>query len=295
MPMSRTQSPLNLSDVLDTFEPAVRAHLYDVLDQLGNGLQDRGAYLRQGFIDLAPFLRIAGRISAELSAHADYTRQLVHNAAVISSVLAGRDAQLHNLILAGTKSLDALSTAGGQALQQTLHELPPTLSALGPTLSDFDNLLPNLNRAIVGLGPVASRLPSALPELSRFAQKAEPAARALQVPVLKLVPLAEGLKPFSANLAQSMRALAPQTGYVDRITTDVSRCPYQLDEFFNWTQSVGKFYDAYGSYPRAAFAFGFYDLPGSKVGSTPVKQCSGGSLPIGGIPTILPPGPTGNQ
>jgi hypothetical protein len=133
--------------------------------------------------------------------------------------------------------------------------------------------------------------------LKRFAERADPAVRALQTPVVKLVPLAESLSPLSADLAKSLTAIAPQTAYVDRITQDVSRCPKQIDEFFNWTQSVGKYYDAFGSYPRAAFAFGFYTLPGdtNRQQTAPIKQCSGGSLPIGGIPTPLPPGPTGNQ
>jgi ABC-type transporter Mla subunit MlaD len=297
VPLTQTRSPINLSEVLDQFQPGVRAHLYDLLNELGNGLQDRGAYLRRAFIDLAPFLNIAGKISTELAAHADYTKQLIHNAAVLSSILGHRTRQLHNLILAGTTTLQALSTAGGRPLQETIHQLPPTLSVLQPTLAYIDGLLPNLDRAFVNLGPVADKLPSALPELKRFAERADPAVRALQTPVVKLVPLAESLSPLSADLAKSLTAIAPQTAYVDRITQDVSRCPKQIDEFFNWTQSVGKYYDAFGSYPRAAFAFGFYTLPGdtNRQQTAPIKQCSGGSLPIGGIPTPLPPGPTGNQ
>jgi ABC-type transporter Mla subunit MlaD len=297
IPLSQTTSPVNLSEVLNQFQPGVRAHLYNMLNELGNGLADRGAYLRRAFVDLAPFLKIAGQISTELAAHTDYTKQLIHDATALSSILAQRSRQLHSLVVSGTSTLEALATAGGRPLQETIHQLPPTLSVLAPTLSDIDGLLPNLNRAVVDLGPVADRLPSALPALKSFAKSADPAVTALQGPVIKLAPLAQSLTPFSTNLARSLAAIAPQTGYVDRITLDVSRCPKQLDEFFNWTQSVGKYYDAFGSYPRAAFAFGFYTLPTdtNRKQVAPIKQCSGGSLPIGGIPTPLPPGPKGNQ
>lgn len=297
VPLSQTQSPVNLSEVLDLFQPGVRAHLYDVLDQLGNGLQDRGADLRLAFVDFAPLLKIAGQISTQLAARTDDTKELVHQAAELSSIIAGRTRQLRQVVVSGTSALQAVSTDGGRPLEETIHELPPTLAALGPTLQDVNALLPNLNRAVTNLEPVADRLPSALPELKAFATSADPAVEALRVPVQKLVPLSDALKPFAADLSRTLGDISPQTGYVDRITQDVARCPKQIDEFFNWTQSVGKYYDAFGSYPRAAFSVGFYTLPmdDNRAQTHPIKQCSGGSLPIGGIPTPLPPGPTGDQ
>jgi ABC-type transporter Mla subunit MlaD len=297
VPLSQTRSPVNLSEVLNLFGPGVRAHLYDVLDQLGNGLADRGVQLRQAFIDFAPLLKIAGQISAQLATRAGDTKQLVHEASLLASVIGNRTTQVRNLVISGTTALQALATNGGVPLQQTIHELPATLAALSPALTDVNGLLPNLDRAVTSLGPVADRLPTALPQLRRFAISADPAVRALRTPVVKLVPLADSLGPFAAGLANTLTALQPQTGYVNRITQDVSRCPHQIDEFFNWTQSVGKYYDAFGSYPRAAFAFGFYTLPtfANRKQTIPITPCEGGQLPIGGIPTPLPPGPTGNQ
>ena len=67
---SQTQSPVNLADVLNTFQPDVRAQLYNMLDQLGNGLQDRGAYLRRAFALLAPFLQVAGNAAGQLAVSA---------------------------------------------------------------------------------------------------------------------------------------------------------------------------------------------------------------------------------
>jgi len=290
IPIEQTQSPVNLSEVLDVFSPSVRAHLYAVLDQLGNGLQDRGAMLRRAFIDLAPLLRIAGQVSDQLAVRAQVTKQLVHNAAALSSILAQRSIQLHNVITAGTKTLAALSSDGGAALQSTLRELPPTLAQIPRTTDDLNRLVATLDPAITALHPVADKLPSALNELRSFATSADPAVRALRTPVVKLVSLSQQLKPFSANLASAVQAIAPQTGRVDHVTQVLANCPSVLNAFFNWTASVLKFQDPFGAYPRGDYGFGIYSQPATadpKIIAGPT--CAGGPT-IGAVPTPAVPG-----
>src|SRR5205807_620419 len=124
VPLSQTQSPINVADVLNTFKPDVRTQLYTMFDQLGNGLQDRGADLRRAFVLLAPFLQIAGNVSKQLAVRATLTKQLIHNAGSLSTVLASRSTQLHELIIDGTSSLQALSTQGGAPLRETVRLLP---------------------------------------------------------------------------------------------------------------------------------------------------------------------------
>jgi ABC-type transporter Mla subunit MlaD len=291
LPISQTQSPVNLSEVLNVFEPGIRAHMYNVLNELGNGLQDRGAMLRRAFVDLAPLLRIAGNVSGQLAVRADLTKQLVHNAGTLSDVLSQRSSQLRTVVLAGTKTLQALSTQGGVPLQQTLNELPGTLATIPTTATDIDGLLVNLDPAVTRLYPVADKLPSSLADLRSLATSADPAVRALRTPVAKLVPLSNQLKPFSGDLANSLTAISPQTPRVNHVTTEVAGCPLVPYAFFNWTSSVLKFWDAYGAYPRGDFGFGLYTNslykdPNVIAGPT----CAGGTT-IGNVPTPGSSGP----
>jgi ABC-type transporter Mla subunit MlaD len=291
IPMSQTTSPVNVSEVLDVFEPGVRAHLYDVLNELGNGLQDRGAMLRRAFVDLAPLVKIAGQASGQLAVRSDYTRELVHNAAILTSVLARRSRQLHTVILAGTRTLQALSTEGGVPLQQTLRDLPPMLATIPRMTDSVDRLVVHLSPAITDLYPVADGLPSALANLRSFAGSADPAVRALRVPVVKLVPLSTQLKPFSAQLANSLGAIEPQTGYINHIASKVAACPLALYAFFNWSDSVGKFHDGLGAYPRGDFGFGLESSPTFRGGNMVTgSSCSGGTT-LEGVPTPGFPGP----
>jgi ABC-type transporter Mla subunit MlaD len=291
VPIGQTQSPVNLADVLDTFQPGVQAHLYDLVDQLGNGLQDRGAALRQAFVNLEPFLRMAGNISNQLAQRAQLTKQVVHNTAALSSVLASRSTQLRQLVRNGVSTLQALSTEGGQPLRETIHELPPTFAVLAPTLSTIDRLLPNLNRAIASLGPVADALPAGLTNLRALAVSADPAVRRLQTPVARLVPLADQLRPFSAELATALTTLAPQISDVNDLTQAAAGCTKQLNAFFDWDASFSKFYDGISTTARGNVNFGFYSDAAVKPNNyTYAPQCAGGA-PLGAAPVPKYDGP----
>jgi ABC-type transporter Mla subunit MlaD len=291
VPLSQTKSPVNLADVLDAFQPDVRTQLGNLIDELGNGLQDRGVDLRQAFVDLAPLLQIAGTLSSQLAVRAQLTRQLVHNTATLSGALASRSGDLRRLIGASTTTLEAVSTQGGAPLHDLIHSLPPLLASARPALEDIDALTPNLDRAAVALAPVADRLPSGLTSLETLAHSADPALRRLEPPVIKLVPLADRLRPFSRMLAGSLSTIAPQVSDVNTVTKDLAECVPWFDEFFNWDGSITKLKDQLGPMPRGNAQFGFYTLDTVKdTNHVYGYQCAGGA-PIGAVPTPEYPGP----
>jgi ABC-type transporter Mla subunit MlaD len=291
VPLSQTQSPTNLAAVLSTFQPDVRAQLYNLIDQLGNGLADRGADIRRTFVLLAPFLQIAGNASHQLAAQSTLTARLVHNAAALSSLLASRSTQLHQLVTSGGGALQALSTEGGRPLRHTIQQLPPTLTALQTFLTQADGLLPPLNAAAGALQPVADQLPSSLTNLKRLGVSAAPALRRLQTPVRELVPLANQLQPFASDLAGSLNRIAPQVTDVNALTQDLAHCTVQINEFFNWDASMAKFHVDIGQQVRGNANFGFYSVPGFKQNTYGYgSQCDGGA-PLGAVPTPKYNGP----
>jgi ABC-type transporter Mla subunit MlaD len=291
VPLSQTQSPTNLAEVLNTFQPDVRTQLYNLIDQLGNGLADRGADLRQTFVLLAPFLQIAGNVSRQLAVRSVLTRQLVHNAAALTDLLASRSTQLRELVSSGSQTLESLSIAGGTPLRETIAQLPPTLVALQRFLTQTDGLLPPLNRAAGALQPVADQLPTSLANLKALGVSADPALRRLRAPVQKLVPLAGQLQPFASDLAGSLQRIAPQVSDVNSLTQDLADCTKQINEFFNWDASMAKLHVSIGQQVRGNANFGFYSVPGFKQSNyTTGSQCDGGA-PLGNVPTPKYNGP----
>jgi ABC-type transporter Mla subunit MlaD len=293
IPMSQTQSPTNLADVLDLFQPDVRTQLNNILNDLGNGLQDRGADLRQAFIELAPLLTIAGNLSHQLADRATLTKQLVHNTAILSAVLASRSTQLHQLVTSGTSTLESLSTEGGVPLSETIDRLPATLAQIQSTLTGVDTLLPAVDHAIVNLTPVADRLPSGLTSLRALGISADPAMRKLETPVAKLLPLADQLQPFSNDLAGALQAIAPQVQDVNTATFAASHCTKQINQYMNWDASaMSKLSDSQGSMVRGNANFGFYADPTFKQSNFMAgTRCAPNTTTLGAVPTPKYDGP----
>jgi ABC-type transporter Mla subunit MlaD len=285
LPASATDTSVSIDDALDVFGADARASLRTLLDNLGNGLADRGAALREGFVQLVPFLRIAGSLTRQLSDRSVYVRDLVHNASTLMADLAARQRALRTLVGSGSATLGTLAR-GSVDLNATLAALPPTLAGLRSSLGALDGVLGSVDGAVRSLGPVAQSLPGALAALRGLSAEATPAVRALRTPVARLVPLAQTLVALAASLSRSVSALLPQVPALDRTTADLVACRTGVEGFFQWNASFAKYGDARGLSPRGNFVFG---AQSTGVLHSPFEYapaaCAAGR-PIGGrIPT----------
>ncbi|MHB8693255.1 MAG: MlaD family protein [Solirubrobacteraceae bacterium] len=278
---SQTETPVTISDVLNTFGPSQRLGLRTLLDQLGNGLQDRGASLRAIFVELAPFVVDVGRISSQLGERSALVRQLVHNAGALTGDLAARQAQLRTLLLDGGQTLRTLQL-GSANLNATLSALPPTLATVQSSFSTLRGTLGDVNGAVRALYPVADRLPQSLSDLRRLALAANPAITALRRPVGQLVPFAQSLLPVSVALDRATSALASQIHTVNKVTRDLVLCKTGIQNFFQWNASISKFGDVRAPIPRGNVVLG---LQSSSIladpGENAQASCTPGS-PIDG-------------
>lgn len=250
LPASRTDSSVNVADVLQTFDPEARTHLATVLRDLGGGVDGRGDELRQAFVEVTPFLRVAGDLSRQLAVRARNTRSLVSDTATLTNALGDRDAQLRRVVEAGGATLNTLA-AGSKDLNATLLALPPTLRRLDASFAAVRGVLGDVDGAVRAVQPVADELPTSLPAVRRLADHADPAVRALERPVEALKPLVRDLRPLASDLSVSLAALRPQIADIDHVTKSAAGCTYPLQRFFQWTPSVFKMGDAKGVGPRA--------------------------------------------
>lgn len=249
LPPSRTDTTVQVEDVLDAFRGDVRARLRALLDNLGNGLEGRGDALRTAFVELSPFLRVAGRMSKQLGERETMTRRLVHNIGVLNTELGRRDRELRTLVSSGSSTLRTLQ-AGSTDLDATLRELPPTLDGIDESFAAVRGVLDDVDDAVVSLRPVADRLPGSLAALRRLSVSAHPAVRALQRPVDRLVPMTRALVPLSSNLSDAVSVLRPQMDTFDRLMTKIAGCERPIQGFFQWDASIAKFSDFRGGIPR---------------------------------------------
>jgi ABC-type transporter Mla subunit MlaD len=286
LPPSSTDTSVNVADVLQALNPAVRAHMAVMLRDLGGGLADRGTKLRTAFVELVPLVETAGRVTEQLAVRSGLTKRLVHDVGVLTGALGERQEFLNRLVTGGAQTLSTLQTHAGD-LSATLHQLPPTLSLVQSSLTAVRAALPNLDQAVQALYPVADQLPAGLTAIRRLSADAAPAVAALQTPVARLVPFSQALSPLASSLRQVIDQLSPDTGVIDHITQALDRCTKNgaVQGFFQWTASLGKLQDASGEVPRGDATVGLDSIAGIK---SPLQMPSQPSCvtttPLGGTP-----------
>ncbi len=245
VPISQTQSPVEIADVLDVFDTDTRDELSTLLNQLGAGLSgDGGEELRASFEELVPFLNVAGKMTSAMAQQRTRLAQLVHTFGGISQELDTRDTQLAQFVSYANDTLASLAHSSGP-LGQTIQELPATMSAMSSAFGELRVAENSLDPALQSLHPVAQVLPTALDALSRFSTAAKPALRALLPAADQLEPMAQQLEPTARSLSGALTALKPEAPELNRITTypAAGNCLNYLGDFLNQVITMTKFGD----------------------------------------------------
>lgn len=284
LPAVQTEVPVNISDVLNVFGPSQRLRMRTLLDELGNGLDDRGRSLRAIFVELMPFVEGAGEITRQLGERGPLVKRLIHNTSLLTQELGDREEQLRVLLTQGGSTLRTLQGSSAD-LDETLRELPPTLATIRSSFSEVRETLDDVDGAVRALYPVADELPGSLTDLKALSDAARPAVQALRAPVTDLVPFAERIQPLARNLDDATEALLPQIDTVDKATTDLVLCERGVTNFFQWNASISKFGDVRGPLPRGNVVFGaqsssFFNDPNEFAPS----NCSPGQVIGGRVP-----------
>lgn len=283
IPSQNVRTGIQVEDIMQSLDSDVRGHLAIVLDQLGRGLHDRGASLREAFVQVAPLLETAGRLSDQLVHRQAAVRTLVTNTAVISDELARRQRSLRALVADSGATLKTLQN-GSADLDATLRGLPPTLQAADTSFASVRATLPDLDQALLGLRAVADRLPAGLLAARQISSDAQPALAKLQPTVPALSLLAKYLAPGALGLDQTTHRLLPQIPAIAHAVRTTAGCSAAIQGFFQWTPSVMKLGDARGAVVRGQAVVGLASTGAVKDPMViPRGSCAPGT-PVGGVP-----------
>jgi virulence factor Mce-like protein len=131
----QTQSPVDISRVMNTFNTPTRERLASLLDALGSGLDDRGQSLRQAFANAVPFLDMAKRATQIVDRRKVAMRRVITNFGELTGVLADRNKQLTSVVSNGEATLGTLARSD-RNLAATVRELGPTLTTMRSTFAN---------------------------------------------------------------------------------------------------------------------------------------------------------------
>jgi virulence factor Mce-like protein len=253
--MQRTDSPVDISGVLNTFDTDTRTRLAALTDDFGDGVGGHGEELRRAFAALAPFLRTANRLAGAMTDRRREIARVVDNLGRLTAAVNTRDQQLTKLVRDGNGTVAELA-AHDVTLSSTLAELPRTLAQMRSSFATLRDAQTEVDPALASLRPVAAKLESGLKSLEGLSEDARPALTALRPAAKDLRPLATSLPATATALKDALTRLAPVAPRLDRATDDITPCRTTTNKFFQWTLSVLKYYDENGAWPRGELVVG---------------------------------------
>lgn len=275
LPAQRTQVPVDISSVLDVFNTDTRASVKASIDALGQGLGPEGSSFRQALVDLAPFLAAAKRLTYETAIRQTETATLIHNFGLVTQELGKRDTEVRQLVSSGASTLSELG-GNESSVQAVINQLPQTESQLETTFTTLRATEDHLDPAFDALQSVATALPSGLRGLRQFGAAAEPAFAKLDRPLPQLNALMQVLRPTAAGLNRSFAALRNVPGQLNTITQQVVPCEPALADFFQNTDSLGKFQSDYSVILRGETVVGTNSGGGVVNDLTAAPSCAPG-------------------
>jgi phospholipid/cholesterol/gamma-HCH transport system substrate-binding protein len=243
---SNTKSQTETGRVLNVLDDDTRARFAQLLQQLGAGTRDRGEKLREGFEELAPFLRVAANLGDTLESRKENTARLVTNLGQLTGTLATRDKQISAFVTNGGKILGELAQHSS-TLNSTLAQLPGTLQNAQSTFANLRATTEPLDRALTSLKPVAKELPSGLDSLSAFSKEATPPVKSLRPSVKALRPLASELRRTSSNGQAALTPLVDQFKQINHGTSLLNPCLPYVGMLINRVPSLLKYSSNGGS------------------------------------------------
>jgi len=296
LPETQTTGIVSLDQILDTFDPQVRASLQQLINNSAQIYAGSGSrYFNEMLARLSPALQAVNGVASQLSSdqadletfvsetakaataiasrRPDLISDVSNTAQVFAALASQRDALADGLqrapamLAQATRTLADTGTAA-TALRPVLREVPPTASRLGTVLQ---TLPPALNQFTPVLDQVLAQVPDLRTSLAGFAPLSRPAVSALSSTARALkvsIPILAGLRIYGADFL-----LGILNGLIG-----VSTAPYDASGHYihvQFTQSLQQFISGVGAGQLGSLlANGILNLR-----THILSRCPGGALP----------------
>jgi len=218
--------PVEVDEVLDTFDPATRSDLRALARNVDADLTGRTGAFNRGARRFDDALRAAGAVAGDVERADAALRTLLQRGASVTAVLDRRRPQVDALLHVLAETFDELGD-NAVAFAATVRDVAPTLRQARGTLRRLPSTLDGLGGVLADLRPGIRRLPA----LARTTNPALAQLRAISADGRALVRTARRSAPGATDLLRrATPVLAKATPVVDRLG-GIARCvaPYAPD------------------------------------------------------------------
>jgi phospholipid/cholesterol/gamma-HCH transport system substrate-binding protein len=204
-PLSRTEPNVNLDAFLATLDADTRQYIQLLVAGGAQGIGGRGRQLSGAFRRLEPFAHYTADLNRAVAQRRVAIARAIHGFSLLTTELGRHDRELERFV---SSSKAALGNFANQqrAIQETLVELPSTLSTAEATFASLDEFSKVARPALVDLIPQAQALGPALRANERlFEQTTGPIRDQIRPFTREVRPVLTHAKEGSADLNKSIR------------------------------------------------------------------------------------------
>jgi virulence factor Mce-like protein len=249
IPASQTSSPVDLDQVLATFDPQTRARTRDLLAELGTGVAGQGQAVNSVLGSAPGFLSSLGSVSAAINARAGAMQALISSS---QGAAAAVDPVRDNLANGFRPVAQALSPFAVQRanVQATLEHAPLTLSELNSGLPAVTALVAQVQGLAQAATPTLAVAPAALNQTTALLRDAGPSLRStnatlhlVQSAVSPTLGFLKAAQPAFPQINEALASALPIVRYAAPRSCGLS------DAFTGWS-NIMKFGTAYDNFIR---------------------------------------------
>jgi len=211
-PLSQTEPSIQFEAFLAALDADTRQYLQLLLAGGAEGFGGRGRQLSGALRRLQPFDHYIADLNRAVAQRRQALAQVIHNFGLLTTELGRRDAQIERFVTGSQAALGNFANEQ-EAIQETLVEFPPTLTALQSALASSNRFSKVARPALTELIPQAQALGPALEANKRFFEQTTVPIRDQIRPFTRQIrPVLTHVKQGSADFNTSVRGFGNSLG-----------------------------------------------------------------------------------
>jgi virulence factor Mce-like protein len=196
---SQLEEPVEIDEVLSTFDEPTRRAIQENLVEFGNALAGRGPILNSALGRLPRVLRYLEPVMANLSSpETGLERFILASAAAAAEVAPVADVQAELFVNLDT-TFTALARVARPFIQETISETPPTFAVAERALPTIRPFLQHSAELFTELEPGAEAIVRYAPQIANTLETGTPVLRKSPQLNRELIPTSEALLRFNDN------------------------------------------------------------------------------------------------
>ncbi len=224
-PLSRTEPNVNLDAFLATLDADTRQYIQLLVAGGAQGIGGRGRQLSGALRRLQPFSHYIADLNRAVAKRRTSLARVIHDFGLLTTELGRHDSELERFVVSSKAALGNFANQQ-QSIQETLTELPATLSAAQAAFASSDRFSSAAKPALFGLIPQAQALGPALRASEKFFEQTTTPIREQIRPFTRQIrPVLNHTNQGAADLSKSVRGFGNSLGAFNSFLNELAFKP----------------------------------------------------------------------